>query len=78
MNEIDAFENKLGSLLSPRQANPEFVQKLKYRLTYQPDIVLETRKKYKAVWIMAAALFSGGLILFILSLLLGKSGKSSL
>jgi hypothetical protein len=75
-HEIDSLENKLGKLLSPRQANPEFVQKLRYRLTFEPGIKLESNKKYKALWIMAFALFSGGLVLFILSLLHPKAGKS--
>jgi hypothetical protein len=75
--EFDSLEDKLGKLLSPRQANPEFVQKLKYRLTYEPGIKLESRKKFKALWILAIALFSGGFLLFIISLMNGNKVKTS-
>ncbi len=77
MNDIYFLENKLGKLLSPRQANPEFVQKLKTRLTSDPRITLEAKKQYKALWILAVALFSGGLLLFIIALLNGKTDRSS-
>lgn len=73
--DINSLETTLGNLLSLRQANPEFVQRLRTRLTYKPRITLETRKKYKALWICAVALFSGGLLIFILSLLFGKGSK---
>jgi hypothetical protein len=74
--EIDLLENKLEKMLSLRQANPEFVTTLRHRLTSQPTIQVETRKRYKAWLILAAALFSGGLIVFVISLLFGRSGKS--
>jgi hypothetical protein len=73
--DINSLETRLGNLLSLRQANPEFVQTLKTRLTYKPRITLEVRKKYKALWFCAVALFSGGLLVFVLSLLSDKSGK---
>jgi hypothetical protein len=76
MNEIAEFEGQLGRLMSPRQANPEFVQTLKRRLTTNPQITLEKRKKYKTILIFSAALFSGGLILFVISLLMGRAEKS--
>lgn len=76
MNNIDSIEERLGTLLSPRQANPEFVKKLKYRLTSEPAIKLESNKQLNAVWILTSALFFGGLLLFIISFLHGKSGKS--
>jgi ABC-type phosphate transport system permease subunit len=75
-NELNEFEGQLGRLLSPRQANPEFVQTLKNRLTTTPQITLETRKQMKTILILSAALFSGGLILFILSLIFGRSEKA--
>jgi hypothetical protein len=76
VDEIDLLENKLEKMLSLRQANPEFVTTLKHRLTSQPTIQVETRKRYKALLILAAALFSGVLIIFVISLLFGRSGKS--
>ena len=76
MNDLSDFEGQLGKLLSPRQANPEFVQTLKRRLTTGPQTTLETRKQYKTILILSAALFSGGLILFVLSLIFGRSGKA--
>jgi hypothetical protein len=76
MNELSEFEGQLGRLLSPRQANPEFVQTLKKRLTTNPQITLETRRKYKTIIVLSAALFSGALIIFVLSLLFGRSGKA--
>jgi hypothetical protein len=75
MNELSEFEGQLGRLLSPREANPEFVQTLKKRLTTNPQITLETRKQYKTILIICAALFSGALIVFVLSLLFGRSEK---
>jgi ABC-type phosphate transport system permease subunit len=74
-NELNDLEGQLGRLLSPRQANPEFVQTLKKRLTTTPQITLETRRQMKTILILSAALFSGGLILFILSLIFGRSEK---
>lgn len=76
MNDITEFEGQLGRLMSPRQANPEFVHTLKKRLITNPQITLETRNKYKTILIFSAALFSGGLILFVLSLLMGRQGKA--
>ncbi|GAP20594.1 hypothetical protein [Leptolinea tardivitalis] len=75
MNEMELLESKLGNLLKPRQANPDFVAELKSRLTYEPVISVETRKKYKAIWVIASALFVGGLVVFILSLLSGRSDR---
>ncbi len=75
-DDINNLENKLGSLLSTRQANPEFVQHLRFRLTTEPMITVETRKRYTALLIMATALFSGSLIIFIISLISGKPGKT--
>lgn len=74
-NEILNLESQLGKLLSIRQANPEFVQHLRYRLTTEPSVQLEKRNRLKAFLILAVALFSGGLIIFIASLLYGKSGR---
>lgn len=75
-NELNELEGQLGRLLSPRQANPEFVQTLKRRLTTNPQITLETRKQMKTILILSAALFLGGLILFVLSLIFGRSDKA--
>lgn len=74
-NDINNLENQLGKLLSLKQANPEFVQHLRYRLTTEPVVQLEKRNKYKALLILAVAMFSGGLIIFIASLLYGKTGR---
>lgn len=74
--DVSGLEDRLGKMLSIRQANPEFVQKLKYRLIYDPEVRIEARKKYTAIWILAAALFSGGFIVFVLSLIFGRGGKS--
>jgi hypothetical protein len=63
----DPFEYKLEKLLSPRQANPEFVKNLKHRLLTQPKITLETRRRYKAFWIIAAGLFAGAMTIFLFS-----------
>jgi uncharacterized protein involved in exopolysaccharide biosynthesis len=68
VEDRDPFENTLQKLLTPRQANPVFVKKLKNRLLSQPYITVEKRKQYKAFWIIAAGLFSGVLALFLLSL----------
>ncbi|NMB53408.1 MAG: hypothetical protein GYA15_01795 [Leptolinea sp.] len=76
-SDIHYMENKLGELLSPRQANPEFVQKLRTRLMVEPSITLERRRTYKAIWILAVALFSGGLLAFILLLIFGKDEEAS-
>jgi hypothetical protein len=75
--DIHLLESKLGELLSLRQANPEFVKKLKTRLMYEPSITLERRRTYKAIWILAVALFSGGLLAFILLLIFGKDEEAS-
>lgn len=74
--ELSSLEDSLGKMLSLRQANPEFVQQLKHRLTYDPVVQVEARKKYTAIFILAVALFSGGFVVFILSLLFGRGGKS--
>lgn len=76
MNDLSDFEGQLGQLLSPRQANPEFVQTLKRRLTTGSQTTLETRKQFKTILILSAALFTGGLILFVLSLIFGRSDKA--
>ncbi|BCY19111.1 hypothetical protein hrd7_29600 [Leptolinea sp. HRD-7] len=76
MNDLSDFEVHLGQLLSPRQANPEFVQTLKRRLITVPQTTVETRKQFKTILILSVALFSGGLILFVLSLIFGRSGKA--
>jgi hypothetical protein len=66
-DEIAPFENKLGRLLSPRRANPEFVQNLKHKLLTEPAITVEIRRKYLAFWVIAAGLFAGALTLFLVS-----------
>ena len=63
--DADQFEINLERLLCPRQANPEFVQKLKHRLLVQPRITIETRRQYKAFWVIAASLFAGALAVFL-------------
>jgi len=63
--DADQFEYKLERLLCPRQANPEFVQKLKHRLLVPPRITIETRRQYKAFWVIAASLFAGALAVFL-------------
>ncbi|NLF49622.1 MAG: hypothetical protein GX577_00655 [Leptolinea sp.] len=74
-NDINILENQLGRLLSYKQANPAFVQQLRRRLTTAPSVQLEKRNQYKAYLIIAAALFSGGLIIFIASILFGRSNR---
>lgn len=74
-NDFNNLENQLGRLLSYKQANPEFVQQLRHRLTTAPAVQLEKRNQYKAFLIIAAALFSGGLIIFIASILFGRSNR---
>jgi hypothetical protein len=66
-NSPDQFEYKLERLLSPRQANPEFVQSLKHKLLAQPNITVEARKQYMAFWVLAAGLFAGAMAFFLLS-----------
>ncbi|MEI8133337.1 MAG: hypothetical protein WCG34_12965 [Leptolinea sp.] len=67
ITDTDPFEYKLERLLCPKQANPEFVQKLKNRLLAQPRITIETRRQYKAFWVIAAGLFAGALAVFLFS-----------
>lgn len=66
-NNDDPFENKLERLLSPRQANPEFVKSLKHKLLNEPRITVEVRRKYMAFWVIAAGLFAGALAFFLIS-----------
>jgi len=66
-DDVDSFEFQLERLSRPRQANPEFVKKLKHRLLTKPRITVENRKQYKAFWIIAVGLFAGALAVFLCS-----------
>jgi len=57
--EDSALEDRLFSALSPVQANPEFVDSLKVRLTSSPGITVERRTDLAAAAVIGFGLFAG-------------------
>ena len=62
----EALENQLFSYLGQVQPHPEFVQKLKYRLTQEPSVTLERRSRMAAFVVAAMGLFFGALLVWIM------------
>lgn len=65
----DSIESQLEAFLSPVQPNPEFVHKLRTRLTREPSIVIERRNTLTAFVVTALGLFAGAFIVWIVLLI---------
>lgn len=65
-DQIMSYENRLQRSLHPVQPDPEFITKLRSRLTTSPSIILDTRSSRKAFIIISAGLFSGALLIWLL------------
>lgn len=67
----EAIESQLFSYLGQvqvQQPRPEFVHKLKTRLTSEPSVTLEKQRSKMAAFVVAASgLFVGALIVWIVS-----------
>lgn len=57
--EDSALEDRLFSALNPVQANPEFVDSLKVRLTRSPGVTVERRTDLAAAAVIGFGLFTG-------------------
>ena len=60
------FEEELESSFSTVQPDPEFVTRLRRRLSGKEQIVLEPRSSATAFVLVALGLFSGALLVWIL------------
>jgi hypothetical protein len=60
------FEEELESSFSTVQPDPEFVKRLRRRLSGKEQIVLEPRSYATAFVLVALGLFSGALLVWIL------------
>jgi hypothetical protein len=60
------FEAELESSFDPVQPDPEFVTRLRRRLSGKEQIVLEPRSSATAFVLVALGLFSGALLVWIL------------
>ena len=59
------FEAELESSFDPVQPDPEFVTRLRRRLSGKEQIVLEPRSSATAVVLAALGLFTGALLVWI-------------
>ncbi len=65
----EELEGQLFTVLTPPrlvQPNPEFVRRLKHRLTTQPVVTVEHRTEAAVFVILAVALFSGALLVWLI------------
>jgi len=60
------FEAELESSLSTVQPDPEFVTRLRRRLSQNEQVVLEPRSYATALLLIALGLFTGALLVWIL------------
>ena len=60
------FEAELESSFDPVQPDPEFVTRLRRRLSGKEQIVLEPRSSATAFVLVALGLFTGALLVWIL------------
>ena len=60
------FEAELESSLSTVQPDPEFVTRLRRRLSQNEQVVLEPRSSATAFLLIALGLFTGALLVWIL------------
>ena len=60
------FEAELESSFDPVQPDPEFVTRLRRRLSGKQQIVLEPRSSATAFVLVALGLFTGALLVWIL------------
>lgn len=65
-HEEGELEGQLSSILSPVKPNPEFVSKLKHRLTTQPAIVVERRSEATIFVLASLGLFVGAVLVWLL------------
>ena len=78
----EELEGQLFTALTPArpvQPNPEFVRRLKHRLTSQPAVTVEHRTEATVFVILAGALFSGALLvwlIFSLKALLNRASRT--
>jgi hypothetical protein len=72
-DQDEDLEGHLLSSLGPIQPNPEFVQRLKTRLTTEPVVTVERQSQLLAFVVMGLGLFFGAFlvwaVLFVKSLL---------
>lgn len=66
LEQADALAERLQSALNPVKARPEFVQRLKTNLVNEPAISVEYRSRAAAFIIIAAGLFTGALLTWIM------------
>jgi hypothetical protein len=59
------FEAELESSFNPVQPDPEFVTRLRRRLSGREQVVLEPRSSATAFVLVALGLFSGALLVWI-------------
>lgn len=71
------LEYQLQSFLNPVQPNPEFVTRLKVRLTTQPSVVVENRVKMTAFVVAASGLFAGAFLVWVIFLIRSLFFKES-
>ncbi len=60
------FEAELESSFNPVQPDPEFVTRLRRRLSGKQQVVLEPRSSATAFVLVALGLFTGALLVWIL------------
>ncbi len=60
------FEAELESSFDPVQPDPEFVTRLRQRLSGKQQVVLEPRSSATAFVVVALGLFTGALLVWIL------------
>lgn len=66
----EELEGELLSTLAPVRPNPEFVNRLKRRLTTEPVIVIERRTEAAVFVVLALSLFTGALLVWLIYTLL--------
>lgn len=70
-NGVDEIEERLSRLMRPIHPDPEFVDRLKTRLTNSPVVTLEERQRQSAYLILTGGLFFGALLIWMLHRLRG-------
>lgn len=65
----EQLEYQLHSFLGPVQPNPEFVRRLRSRLTSEPAVILERRNTMAALVVAGLGLFGGALVVWMIFLI---------
>ena len=71
------LEGQLRSFLNPIVPRPEFVSRLKHRLTTEPPIIIERRSEAAALVILAFGLFFGALLVWIGFVIRSLTGRNT-